>query len=85
VANRVPNVYILEGGLNQWMATFGAEDPTLKPVAQTAPDQLRYAFKAALGDRYKSCAPSPMDNEKLAFEPRIVLQQKRDKGGGGCG
>ena len=85
VANRVPNVYVLEGGVNHWIATFGAEDPVLKPVAQAGEDQLGYAFKAALGDRYKSCAPSPIENEKLTFDPRIVLQLKRDKGGGGCG
>jgi rhodanese-related sulfurtransferase len=85
VANRVPNVYVLEGGVNNWIATFGAEDPVLKPVTQAGEDQLRYTFKAALGDRYKSCAPSPIENEKLTFEPRIVLQLKRDKGGGGCG
>ena len=85
VANRVPNVYILEGGVNQWIATFGAEDPGLKSLAKAEDDQLRYAFTAALGDRYKSCAPSPIEYEKLSFEPRIVLQLKRDKGGGGCG
>jgi len=85
VASRVPNVYILEGGVNQWIATFGAEDPLLRPLANVGDDELRYAFQSALGERYKSCAPSPMENEKLRFEPRIVLQLKRDKGGGGCG
>jgi len=87
VANRVPNVYILEGGVNQWIATFGAADPGLQKIAsaKAGDDQLRYDFKAALGDRYKSCAPSPIEYEKLSFEPRIVLQLKRDKGGGGCG
>ncbi|UCH18936.1 MAG: YeeE/YedE family protein [Burkholderiales bacterium] len=86
VAAGVQNVYILEGGINHWIATFGAEDPSLKPLATAgADDHLRYAFPLALGDRYKSCAPSPIEHEKLAFEPRIVLQLRRDKSGGGCG
>jgi rhodanese-related sulfurtransferase len=86
-AHRVPNVYVLEGGMNQWIATFGADDPSLRPAAfgQAGDDQLRYAFRTALGDRYKSCAPSPIDHEHLDFKARIVLQLKRDKSGGGCG
>jgi rhodanese-related sulfurtransferase len=85
VASGVQNVYILEGGVNRWIATFGSDDPGFKPLAAAGADQLRYAFTAALGDRYKSCAPNPMHHEKLAFQPRIVLQLKRDKSGGGCG
>jgi hypothetical protein len=85
VASRVQNVYILEGGINRWIATFGAQDAALKPLASAGADQLRYAFPAALGDRYKSCSPSPIEYEKLQFQPRIVLQLKRDKSGGGCG
>lgn len=85
VASRVQNVYVLEGGVNQWIATFGANDAALHPIAAPGPDQLRYAFTAALGQRYKSCAPNPIEYEQLAFHSRIVLQLKRDKSGGGCG
>jgi rhodanese-related sulfurtransferase len=86
VASGVQNVYILEGGINRWIATFGAEDASLKPLpTAAADDQLRYAFPLALGDRYESCAPNPIEHEELAFEPRIVLQVRRDKSGGGCG
>jgi rhodanese-related sulfurtransferase/uncharacterized membrane protein (DUF485 family) len=85
VASRVQNVYILEGGINQWIAFFGAEDAALQPLANAGEDELRYVFPAALGSRYASCAPSPIEHEKLDFEARIVLQLKRDKSGGGCG
>ena len=85
VASGVQNVYVLEGGINRWIATFGADDPALKPLAAAAEDQLRYAFPAALGERYKSCAPNPIEHEHLEFQTRIVLQLKRDKSGGGCG
>ncbi len=85
VASQVQNVYILEGGINQWIATFGADEPALKPAASAGTDQLRFVFPAALGDRYKSCAPSPIEYEKMDFQARIVLQLRRDKSGGGCG
>jgi rhodanese-related sulfurtransferase/uncharacterized membrane protein (DUF485 family) len=86
VASRVQNVYILEGGINRWIATFGADDGVAyEPLATAGPDELRYRFPAALGDRYKSCAPSPIEHEKLDFKARIVLQLQRDKSGGGCG
>jgi rhodanese-related sulfurtransferase len=85
VANKVPNVYILEGGVNRWIATFGVQDAGLHPDLNAGDDQLRYAFTAALGNRYKSCSPSPVEHEELDYEPRIVLQLKRDKSGGGCG
>jgi rhodanese-related sulfurtransferase len=85
VASGVQNVYILEGGINQWIAFFGKDDPTLLPLADAGDDQLRYAFPAALGNRYESCSPSPIEHEKLDFQARIELQLKRDKSGGGCG
>jgi hypothetical protein len=88
VASAVPNVYILEGGINNWIAFFGAEDETLQavqPAPNPAPDQLAYIFPAALGNRYESCDPSPIEYEDLEFEAKIKLQLKRDKSGGGCG
>jgi hypothetical protein len=39
----------------------------------------------ALGNRYESCDPSPIEYEELEFEAKIQLQLKRDKSGGGCG
>lgn len=85
VASGVRNVYVLEGGINQWIAFFGKDDSLLQPVAKAGDDQLGYDFKAALGNRYESCAPDPIEHEELEFESRIVLQLKRDKSGGGCG
>jgi len=88
VASSVPNVYILEGGVNNWIAFFGKDDPTFASVQSApnpAPDQLAYIFPAALGDSYESCDPSPVEYEDLEFEEKIVLELKRDKSGGGCG
>jgi len=85
VASTVPNVYILEGGVNNWIAFFGKDDKALQPNPNPAPDQLAYIFPEALGDRYESCSPSPIEYENLTFEAKIILQLKRDKSGGGCG
>ena len=84
VGSGVQNAYILDGGVNNWIASFGKDDKALLPVA-AADDQLKYHFPAALGSRYESCSPNPIEQEKLKFEPKIVLQLKRDKSGGGCG
>lgn len=86
VAQSVANVYILEGGLNNWIAYFGEDDPNIAGrVSNPVMDQLAYIFPAALGDRYECSDPSPIKFEELEFEPKIQLQLKRDKSGGGCG
>ncbi len=85
VGSSVQNVYILEGGVNNWIAFFGKDDKALQPAPNAGDDQLGYIFPAALGNRYESCSPDPIEYEKLEFEAKIVLQLKRDKSGGGCG
>lgn len=86
VAESVPNVYILEGGVNNWISVFGEEDPQI--VATPAPpgdkEALRYTFPAALGARYEAADPDP-HHWTLEFTPKIKLETKRDKSGGGCG
>ena len=84
-AESIPNVYILEGGINNWITVFGETDPEIKPVSGSADEQLKFLFPAALGDRYECSDPSPIENEKIKFTPKIQLQIKRDKSGGGCG
>lgn len=85
VAASVPNAYILEGGVNNWITFFGKDDPGIRPLAGAANDQLAYLFPAALGSRYESCDPDPIRYAELEFTPKIKLQTKRDKSGGGCG
>jgi rhodanese-related sulfurtransferase len=85
VADAVPNVYILEGGVNNWIAFFGTEEDALRPNPEAGDDQLGYLFPAALGNRYDSCSPNPIEYEHLEFVEKIKLQLKRDKSGGGCG
>ena len=86
-ASSVSNVYILEGGVNNWIAFFGKDDTTFtaQPNPDAGDDQLAYIFPSALGSRYESCSPNPVEYEALEFEAKIKLQLKRDKSGGGCG
>ena len=83
-ASAVPNVYILEGGVNNWIAFFG-KDEGFQSTLSVSADQLGYIFPAALGSRYESCDPNPIQYEHLDFEAKIRLELKRDKSGGGCG
>ena len=83
-ASTVPNVYILDGGINSWIAFFG-KDEGFQAISSVGNDQLGYTFPAALGSRYESCDPNPQAYEELEFEAKIKLQLKRDKSGGGCG
>ncbi|MBI5352551.1 MAG: YeeE/YedE family protein [Chloroflexi bacterium] len=85
VGSSIQNSYILEGGVNNWIAFFGKDDKTLRPNPNAGEDQLGYLFPAALGSRYDSCSPNPQEYETLEFEAKIILQLKRDKSGGGCG
>lgn len=84
-ASSVGNVYILEGGVNNWIAFFGEADKALQSNPNAGDDELGFIFPAALGSRYESCSPDPIEYEELEFEQKIQLQLKRDKSGGGCG
>ena len=84
VTSSLPNVYILEGGVNNWIAYFGTGEG-FQRAASVGEDQLGYIFPAALGSSYESCDPSPIKYEELEFEAKIQLQLERDKSGGGCG
>jgi rhodanese-related sulfurtransferase len=84
-AESVPNVYILEGGINNWISIFGKQEAGIKLVTTpVADDQLRYSFNAALGGRYEASAPAPYE-WKLEYAPKIQLQRMRGVSGGGCG
>lgn len=83
-AASVPNVYILEGGINNWISVFGKQEG-FQAASSAGDDMLEYSFPAALGNQYQSCDPDPVAYEGLEFEAKIKLQLKRDQSGGGCG
>lgn len=83
-AESVPNVYILEGGINNWIATFGDDDLTKNYNAGAGDDELCYIFDSAIGSRYGAAEPDPHAQE-LIYLPKIVLELKRAPTSGGCG
>jgi len=84
VAESVPNVYILEGGINEWLDYFANLDEGIQPLVSAPQDALRYAFPAALGDHYNAADVNPHAVE-LEYTPKIKLEGKRGPSGGGCG
>jgi rhodanese-related sulfurtransferase len=84
VAESVPNVYILEGGINNWIATFDDDDLTKNINAGAGEDQLCYYFDSALGARYAAAEPDPHTQE-LEYTPKIIMETKRAPSSGGCG
>jgi rhodanese-related sulfurtransferase len=84
-AESVPNIYILEGGINNWLDIFS--DEAFREnyrLAAHEEDQLAYRFPAALGERYPAATPNP-DVFQLTFEPRVQMVGKRGATSGGCG
>lgn len=85
VAESVPNVYILEGGINGWIDTFAsAEFKTENPRADGSRDQLVYTFPSALGSRYSFARP-PLHEFELEYTPKVKMQAKGGPTSGGCG
>ncbi len=85
-AQSVPNVYVLSGGINNWLDTFGTEfeDEYCGKAIQAGNEELHYEFKAALGS---NCPAAYPDHEEYQFEyeKKIKLDVKRAPVGGGCG
>lgn len=86
VAQSVPNVYILEGGINNWITVFGEGENRIREVAVGGDDVLRYDFAAALGAAFPAADPDWHHFEALLeFVPKIKLELKKGPTGGGCG
>jgi rhodanese-related sulfurtransferase len=80
------SLYILEGGVNNWIATFGDEEfRTANALPAAGDDRLAFSFPSALGSGFAFAAPNEKAAEGLAFTPKIQLELKRGPGGGGCG
>jgi rhodanese-related sulfurtransferase len=85
-AEGVRSAYILEGGLNNWIRTFGDEVFVAEnAIAGAADDQLAFRFPSALGAGYAFAAPNEQLAARIEYTPKIVLEVKRGPGGGGCG
>ncbi len=84
-ANSVPNVYILEGGMNNWVDTFASDELRSEcAIAVTGDDIMRYSFATALGDRLPVANPNPHAYE-FEFESKVTPVAKSGAKVGGCG
>jgi rhodanese-related sulfurtransferase len=85
-AQAVPNVYILSGGINNWLDTFATtyEEDFCGKITAAGDEELRYEFNAALGSNCPAAYPNHEQYE-LEYEKKIKLDLKRAPVGGGCG
>lgn len=92
VAESLTNVYILEGGINNWLDTFNIQPDEEEPIAVAmlptplpnppqGEDTLRYDFPAALGAQYPAAAPDPHAFE-IEYVPKVEMEVKKATGGG---
>jgi rhodanese-related sulfurtransferase len=85
-AESVRSAYILEGGINNWLRTFGDETFVAEnALSGVADDRLAFRFPAAVGSAYAFAAPNEQLAANMTYTPKIVLEVKRGPGGGGCG
>ena len=87
IAESVPNVYILGGGINHWLDTFATdfEEDFCAGVKVASNDELRYDFSSALGSACPAAYPDIDHYEDMEFIPKIKLELKRAPTSGGCG
>ena len=84
-AESVPNVYILEGGINRWLDTYASEEFSKNnKIRLRELEQLAYRFDAATGSRHQAAEPNPNALD-LNYEPKVILELKRAPVSGGCG
>ena len=83
------NLYILEGGINQWLADFAGPETGIEKVTvagRTAADEdnLCFRFSYAVGDNYpfaRLLNMKPLADE-MTFERRIKIERKASLKGG---
>jgi rhodanese-related sulfurtransferase len=84
-AESVPNVYILKGGVNNWIRTYAGEEfIKSRLIRGQANEQPAYRFEAAIGSRHPASEPNP-HAYRIDFEPKVKLEMKRAPSSGGCG
>ena len=76
------NAYILEGGVNNWIAQYAPN--AFQPIPNHADDELAWEMNEALGANQPGATPTQKEAE-VEYEPKIKLQKKAPVGAGGCG
>lgn len=84
-AERLHNVYILEGGVNYWLDVFDGEELHQVQWVMRPGEDMVHFFNAALGSQHPASSPNPELLEELEFESKVKLELKQGPTGGGCG
>lgn len=86
VAESLPNVYILEGGINNWLSLFTEPEWQAEHrLTDIGDDQLAYTFESAIGSRHEAADPSHDVYADMPYESKVELEAARGATGGGCG
>lgn len=84
-AESVHNVYILEGGINNWLDLYTTDEFKAEhPRIEVADDELAYTFTSALGARYAASFPD-IHAFEYEYVEKVIMETKRAPGSGGCG
>ncbi len=93
-AQGVMNLYILSGGINQWLSFFPPDAASVVPAStqpaasgQVKDESLGYIFKIALGASHKSSNPGDiksLEQRGVTFDRKVKIQKKKVLSGG-CG
>ena len=83
------NLYILEGGINQWLEVFAGSDAGIEKAAvekldSSAGEDLCFRFSYAVGDNYPFARLLNMKSkaETMTFERKIKIERKSSLKGG---
>ncbi len=85
VAQKVPNAYILEGGINNWLEVFGHESGMQESAQAPDRDVLRFAFESARGSAHAASRPQHTSAELgVTYQSKVEVKAKTARKGG-CG
>lgn len=82
-AAEIPNIYVMEGGVDLWLAIFRDQQPHAR-AAEAAAGPKR-GFHAALGDRLPFAFPAVEISKGRTFDIKAKRLSKASKPAGGCG
>jgi len=81
---KVPNLYILSGGINRWVEIFAPRRQVPAKDCQD-PGCRRYLFEAALGDRHPASDPGAGQLTGKKFPKKVKPIGRTVRKAGGCG
>ncbi|HUU29034.1 MAG TPA: YeeE/YedE thiosulfate transporter family protein [archaeon] len=84
-ARGVPGVYILEGGINEWLEIYGTAAARPLPEKVHEEDRLRFTFPRVLGSSDQAARPDLKDSPERDFTPKVKVLKPVPMEGGGCG